>query len=166
MERPWKDPSRATMRVRPVRRESLIAASVASVPELAKKTPEPLGAAAIDSSRSARAIAGSDVKKLRDVDRRLGLLGDRLDERGVAVAERVHGYAGQQVEVALAVDVGDPAAVTRGEDQLRGAEDLDHRAGIASEQLVAHRHGVSSGVGVGATVGAAVGLGAESARGR
>ena len=50
--------------MRPVRRESLIAASVASVPELAKKTPDPLGAAAIDNSRSARVIAGSEVKKL------------------------------------------------------------------------------------------------------
>lgn len=52
------------MRLRPVRRESLIAASVASVPELAKKTPDPSGALATHSSRSASAMAGSDVKKL------------------------------------------------------------------------------------------------------
>ena len=51
------------MRLRPVRRESLIAASVASVPELAKKTPDPAGAEATDRSRSASAIAGSEVKK-------------------------------------------------------------------------------------------------------
>ena len=44
--RPWKDPSAATMPVRPVRRASLIAASFASVPELHRKTREPSGAPA------------------------------------------------------------------------------------------------------------------------
>jgi hypothetical protein len=36
--RPWKEPSAATSFVRPVRRDSLKAASLASVPELVKKT--------------------------------------------------------------------------------------------------------------------------------
>ena len=44
MVRPWKAPSAATIRVRPVRRASLNAASLASAPELQKKTAEPAGA--------------------------------------------------------------------------------------------------------------------------
>ena len=42
MVRPWKEPSAATRWVRPVRRVSLKAASLASVPELVKKT-RPVG---------------------------------------------------------------------------------------------------------------------------
>ena len=44
IERPWKAPSIAISFVRPVRRVSLNAASLASVPELAKNTVEPPGA--------------------------------------------------------------------------------------------------------------------------
>ena len=64
MVRPWKPPSAATMRVRPVRRDSLTAASIASVPELAKKTAEPDGAPATSSSRSASSTCAVVVKKL------------------------------------------------------------------------------------------------------
>ena len=62
MVRPWKQPSAATRRVRPVRRVSLRAASLASAPELAKKTlpSDPSS----PSSRSARATCGSVAKKL------------------------------------------------------------------------------------------------------
>ena len=59
------------------------------------------------------------------MDRGLGLLGHRLHERRVTVAEGIDGDAREQVEVALAVNVGDPAPVARGEDELGGAEDLD-----------------------------------------
>ena len=44
MVRPWKAPSAATTWVRPVRRVSLNAASLASVPELVKKTLPSAGA--------------------------------------------------------------------------------------------------------------------------
>ena len=141
MERPWKEPSSATMRVRPVRRESLMAASVASVPELAKKTPEPAGAGAISRSRSASAIGRLGGEEVGDVDGRLRLLRHGLHEGRVAVAERVDGDAREQVEVALAVDVGDPAAVAGREHELGRAEDLDHGAGVALEQLAAGGHG-------------------------
>ena len=73
--------------MRPVRRDSLIAASVASVPELAKKTPTRWGAPLCDSSRSARAIGGSDVKKLETWIADSACLATRLHERGVTVAE-------------------------------------------------------------------------------
>lgn len=62
MVRPWKPPSVATMWVRPVSRPILNAASLASAPELQKKTlpsrPKSW------SSRSARATVGSAMKKL------------------------------------------------------------------------------------------------------
>ena len=64
MVRPWNEPSSARIRGRPVRRAILNAASLASVPEFAKKTREPSGARASPSSRSASAIWGGEPKKL------------------------------------------------------------------------------------------------------
>ena len=58
MVRPWKEPSMATMRVRPVRRVSLKAASLASVPELVKNTLA-TGSPVSFASRSARRICCS-----------------------------------------------------------------------------------------------------------
>ena len=52
------------IRVRPVRRVSLTAASIASVPLLAKNTADPLGAPAMRSRVSASSTCGSVVKKL------------------------------------------------------------------------------------------------------
>ena len=62
MVRPWNDPSAATRWVRPVRRVSLNAASLASVPELVKKT-RPSRAPTSDRSRSASSTCGALVKK-------------------------------------------------------------------------------------------------------
>ena len=67
MVRPWKDPSAATSRVRPVRRVSLRAASLASVPELLKNTrpvSDPLDHPSRPRSRSASSTCGSVLKKL------------------------------------------------------------------------------------------------------
>ena len=61
MVRPWKEPSAATRCVRPVRRVSLKAASLASVPELVKNTRP--SAATSESSRSASSTWGALVKK-------------------------------------------------------------------------------------------------------
>ena len=47
--RPWNAPYVETIFVRPVRRAILNAASLASVPELAKNTDDPCGAAAAGS---------------------------------------------------------------------------------------------------------------------
>ena len=55
--RPWNAPSVATIRFRPVNRESLIAASLASAPELQKKT-RALESPTIDFKLAARSIAG------------------------------------------------------------------------------------------------------------
>ena len=66
MVRPWKAPSIAMMRVRPVRRVALKAASLASVPELQKKTFAPRSGwftVAKPASRSARAICAGVAKK-------------------------------------------------------------------------------------------------------
>ena len=63
MVRPWKPPSATTTWVRPVRRVSLNAASLASAPELARKTlPGP--APTRRSSVSASSTWGPEVKKL------------------------------------------------------------------------------------------------------
>ena len=63
--RPWKPPSATTTWVRPVRRVSLNAASLASVPELVKKTLPSAGALpSSPSSFSASSTWGSLVKKL------------------------------------------------------------------------------------------------------
>jgi hypothetical protein len=61
MVRPWNEPSAATRCVRPVRRVSLKAASLASVPELVKNTRP--SAPTSDSSRSASSTWGALVKK-------------------------------------------------------------------------------------------------------
>ncbi len=60
--RPWKPPAVATMWVRPVSRPILKAASLASAPELQKKTLPSRPKSC--SSRSARATVGSAMKKL------------------------------------------------------------------------------------------------------
>ena len=63
MVRPWNDPSAATRWVRPVRRVSLNAASLASVPELVKNT-RPSRGRRSGSNRSASSTCGVLVKKL------------------------------------------------------------------------------------------------------
>jgi hypothetical protein len=60
--RPWNPPSAATTPVRPVRRDSLNAASLASAPELAKKTRP--GRPASDSNRSASVTAAGCAYRL------------------------------------------------------------------------------------------------------
>src|SRR5690625_6221698 len=69
MVRPWKEFVSARMRGRPVRRAILKAASLASLPELAKKTPDPSGASASRSSFSASSIWGAVAKKLETCPR-------------------------------------------------------------------------------------------------
>jgi hypothetical protein len=65
MVRPWKLPSATTTWVRPVRRVSLNAASLASVPELVKKTlPAPGPWPSRVRSFSASSTCGALVKKL------------------------------------------------------------------------------------------------------
>ena len=67
IDRPWNEPSSARIRGRsvpPLRRASLNAASLASVPELVRKTRDPSGAPARASSRSANAICVGLPKKL------------------------------------------------------------------------------------------------------
>ena len=66
MVRPWKERSATTTRVRPVRRVSLKAASLASAPELQKNTRPPRspdGSSRL-TSRSASAMAGSVMARL------------------------------------------------------------------------------------------------------
>ena len=104
MVRPWKAPSAATMWVRPVRRVSLNAASLASVPELEKKTRPSVdldgaGPSSRSSSFSASSTWGRLVKKFEMWPSVRELVVDGVDQRGVVVAERVDGDAAEQVDV-------------------------------------------------------------------
>ena len=81
MVRPWKDPSIATRRVRPVRRLTLNAASLASAPELARKTLPPPAAS---ERRSASRICGSEAKKFERCPRALSCLATAFTTAGCA----------------------------------------------------------------------------------
>ena len=71
--------------------------SIASAPELQKKTRvgeasrhQPLG----------QALLARDLEEVRAVPKLLALLGERLDQMGVRMAERGHRDAGGEIEVA------------------------------------------------------------------
>ena len=119
------------MWVRPVRRVSLNAASLASVPELVKKTlPSPGCLPRRSSSFSASSTCGALVKKLEMCPRVPSWLGDRLDQRRVGVAERVDGDAAEEVDVLVAVGVPDVRALAAGEHQLGRAEGVHQAGGV------------------------------------
>ena len=115
------------MRVRPVRRDSLNAASFASVPELAKKTAEPAGAPASSSSRSASSICGVVAKKLETCTSVAAWALTAATSAGCAWPSDVDRDAAEQVEVARAVGVPDVAALAVGE-HARGVPKTPSRA--------------------------------------
>ena len=127
--RPWKASCAATSFVRPVSRDSLNATSLASAPELQKKTRVPVSAPSSPASPSASAIPGSVAVQVGRVTERVQLPRDSLDDRRVAVPEHVHRDAAEQVEVALAVDVGDDGALSAGQRQRRRAVVVHHHGG-------------------------------------
>ena len=126
MVRPWKEPSAATRWVRPVRRVSLNAASLASVPELVKKTRPSAPTSA--RRRSASSTCGWVVKKLETWPSVVELLGDGGDERRVGMTECVDGDAAEEVDVLLAVDVPDVGALPAGQHELGRAEGVHQGA--------------------------------------
>src|SRR6516162_140273 len=69
------------------------------------------------------------------------LVGDRLDDGRVRVAERADRDAGDQVQVLVAVGVPHPAALAAGERQRRGAVVGHHRRlePLAQRIALAHR---------------------------
>src|SRR5690606_24873690 len=73
---------------------------------------------------------GGCAEEVRDVPERAELGADRRGERGVGVAERVDGDAGEQVEVALAVGVPHVRALAAHQDALRRAERVHDGAGV------------------------------------
>ena len=135
MVRPWNAPSVATRWVRPVRRVSLSAASLASAPELEKNTlprrggrhqrQQPLGE--LDLRRGGEEVG--------DVAERAQLGGHGLDEGGVGVAEGVDGDAAEEVEVLPALVVPDVGALAAHQRQLGRAEGVHQRRGVALQQL-------------------------------
>ena len=82
-----------------------MAHSLASAPELQKNTWPPAGVAVADQPVERRRHLGPDrgAEQVRHVQQRAGLGGEGVGHRRVGVAERGHGQARQQVEVAPAV---------------------------------------------------------------
>src|SRR5699024_2255213 len=82
-------------------------------------------------------------EEVAHVDQLRGLLRDRGDEVGVAVAERVDRDAAEQVQVAVPVGVPHPGTVPVGEDESRKAEDAEVTLAVAPQQrLLLLRDGV------------------------
>ena len=107
-------------------RAILIAPSIASAPELLKNTcrrrslAQPLG----------QPLAFRDAVQVGDVPELLGLLGQRLDQMRMGVAERVDRDAGGEIEVALAVGRDQPGALAPLESEVD--------ARISRQQMRAH----------------------------
>ena len=128
MVRPWKPWSAATMTgaaLPCLRRTTLSAASLASVPELQKKT----RASACEEAEQLlgeqhAGLVDEEVAGVRDL---ADLVGDRRDDGGVRVAERGDRDARDQVEVAVAVGVPDLAALAAVEGKRRHAVVGHHR---------------------------------------
>ena len=140
MVRPWKAPSRAMILVRvfrgvEFRRASLNAASLASVPELAKNTLEPAGALlSVEQLLGQRDLRGAG-EEVGDVAQRGQLAGDHRGHERVGVAHGVHCDAAEQVQVFLAVRVPDQAAGAADQDALRRAEDAHQGRGVTGQPL-------------------------------
>jgi hypothetical protein len=77
----------------------LIAHSSASAPELVKKT---RSANVASTSRSPEPALAGDLVEIGDVPELAGLLGQGGDQMRVAMAERIDGDAGREVQVSLA----------------------------------------------------------------
>ena len=101
-----------------------MAPSIASAPELVKNT---LSAKVAATSRSREAALAGDLVEVGDVPELAGLLGQRRDEMRVAVAERIDGDAGAEIEIALAVVGDQPAALAPLERQGRPREGIEKR---------------------------------------
>jgi hypothetical protein len=76
---------------------------------------------------------GLGVVEVRRVDQAAGLLAQRGHESGVAVADLVHGYAGHEVEVLVALVVPQPRALAAHELHRQAGVGLHH--GFALERL-------------------------------
>ena len=89
-------------------RAILIDASIASAPELVKKT---MSAKVVVDEALRQALPLRDAEQVRGVPELSGLLGQRRDEMRMGVAERVHRDAAAEVEISLAVARHEPGAL-------------------------------------------------------
>jgi hypothetical protein len=121
------------------RRASFSAASLASAPELQKKTRSAnVASVSLFASRS----VGEPVRDVPDLAR---LLLDRLHHRRVAVAERRHGDAAREVDVHAPVLVPDARALAAHRQERRRREARDHhlveRRASDGQRRASARHG-------------------------
>ena len=121
IERPWNEPSSATILVRPVLRAILKTASMASVPLVGEEDAR-AGRSVGQLRESLRErnlrLRCEEVGRLRE---RCRLARDRLHPTGVRVAKRSHGDAAKQVKVAVAVRVPHVGALAASEHALRAS---------------------------------------------
>ena len=127
--RPWKPPCAATSLVRPVRRESLNAASLASVPELQNNTRASASAAEETDQRLGQRDAGFGGIQVGGVSQRRHLSRDGVEHSGVRMPQHVDGDAAEQIQVGLAVHVGDHGAVATGQSHRRDTVVVHHHRG-------------------------------------
>ena len=138
--RPWKAPSSTT--ISPPRRRlraSLIAASLASAPELPKKTrasgAEARGEPLRQPRRRLRQV------EVRGVQQPLRLLPDRLHDPRVAVARVADRDAGQEVEVGLALGVVESRSLAAHERHRLARVGVHHVRLVQRRQLLGQRAG-------------------------
>ncbi len=143
--RPWKAPSKVRMRYfsgwPPTDwrlRAILIAASLASTPELVKKTE--IGEGRVGQPPR-QTLAVGHLEEVGGVPELAGLGRQRLDEMGMGIAERGHGDAGAEVEIALAGRRRQPAAVAA----------LEGDVGSRVDRHDCRRHGLAPSKAPGAT---------------
>jgi hypothetical protein len=106
---------------RPVRRASLIAASIDSVPELREEDRGTRrGRFSGAQERLGELDLGAGGEEVGDVDDLPNLLGDRADELGWLWPSALTAMPAEQVEIALAVDVPDVGSPRRGRRRALG----------------------------------------------
>ena len=101
-----------------------MAHSIASAPELPKKT---LSANVVAAKLLGERLLLRDPEEIGDVPELAGLLGQRLDQRRVGVAERIDGDAAGEIEHAAAVGGLEPHALAAREGDRRARERVVER---------------------------------------
>ena len=105
----------------PYLRANLLAPSLASAPELQKKT---RSSDELSTMVSCEIELWGGVEEVAHLEDEARLLSNRLGDRGVRVAEIEHRPSGREVEVRLAVVIEHPAALAPHQHRRHAAHDL------------------------------------------
>ncbi len=102
------------------------------------------------TGQSKQALGQLDLRRTREVVRHVRQRGDlcrhRLHQRGMRVTERVHGDPGEEVQVALSVDIPHMATLTAGQQRQRtGDRSHEVRPVVLKPGMLAHEATLSVG---------------------